>query len=157
MFIGAASGTRAGEGPATRRFLLGVVAALVLGVAFWAAGRRTIEDLPLIFVQAPRQIVPEGHVEQVKLVRRRLPKGSTIFYLMDQPEAWQLGLWQRSLYPDYAVLPVVGRDELRTNRARIEFVISAGTPPLDPGFEWQVPLPGYPNNVPAVLGKIRPQ
>jgi hypothetical protein len=137
--------------------LLGVVAALVLGVAFWAAGKRTIEDLTITFVQAPRKIVPEGHVDQVKIVRGRVRAGSTIFYLMDQPEAWQLGLWQRSLYPDYVVLPVVGREELRTHRASMVFVISAGTPPLDPGFEWQVPLPGYPNNVPAVLGKIRPQ
>ena len=140
-----------------RRFLIGVLAAFVFGVAFYAAGKRSIEDRTLIFVHSPRRIVPEGHVEQVKIVKRRVLKGSTIFYLMDQPEYWQIGLWQRSLYPDYAVLPVVGREELRTNRARIEFVISAGTPPIDPGFEWQVPLPGYPNDVPVILGKLRPE
>jgi hypothetical protein len=37
---------------------------------------------------------------------------------MDQPEAWQFGLWQRSLYPDYVVLAVTGLPQLNADEFR---------------------------------------
>jgi len=141
----------------------GMLAAFVFGVAFFSMGRRSAEDLRVVFVDAPRNIVPEGHVTQVKIFRNLVPKGSTVFYITDQPEGWQFGLWQRSLYPDYVVLPVTGTAELNGDRYRnvrldrsIDFALSAGNPPLNPGFDSPVSLPAYPNGIPLVLGRLRP-
>ncbi len=126
-------------------------------------GRRSAEDLTLVFVNAPHSIVPPGHVAQVAIFRKIVPKGSTVFYLTDQPEAWQFGLWQRSLYPDYVLLGVTGVAQLNANEFRkirldehIDFALSAGNPPLNPGFDSPVLLPAYPNGIPEVLGKLQP-
>ena len=146
-----------------RRLGAGMLAAFVFGVAFFSMGRRSAEDLRLVFVDAPRSIVPAGHVAQVKIFRQAVPKGSTVFYIMDQPEGWQFGLWQRSLYPDYVLLPVTGTAELNADGFRkvrldkgINFALSAGNPPLNPGFDSPVSLSAYPNGIPVVLGKLRP-
>ena len=147
-----------------RLVLTSAVAVLVFGVAVSVAVRRSIEDLTLVFVHSGRQIVPEGLDAQVKIMRRVVPTGSTIFYILDKPEAWQLGLWQRSLYPDYVVLPIQGLAQLETAEAhrlreanRIEYAISAGQPPVNPAFQWQLVLPLYPNAVPTILGKLAPE
>ena len=149
---------------AASRLLTSVLAAFVFGVAMAAAVHRSVEDLTLIFGHAPYHIVPDGHYAQVKILKTIVPAGSTIFYIMDVPEAWQLGLWQRSLYPDYFVRPIYGSAQLqRTDHQRfrekkgVEYAISAGSPPINPGFQWQVALPAYPNGVPLVLGKLPPK
>jgi hypothetical protein len=149
---------------ASRRLLASAIAAFAFGVALSAAAHRSIEDATLVFVDAPHHIVPDGHNAQVRLVKTVVPAGSTIFYIMDKPEAWQLGLWQRSLYPDYVVLPIQGLAQLHTavsrqlrERNRIEYAISAGKPPIDQPFQWQVALPSYPNVVPTVFGKLQPE
>ncbi len=146
-----------------RRLAAGMLAAFVFGVAFSSMGRRSVEDLSLVFVNAPRNIVPEGHVAQVEIFRKVVPKGSTVFYIRDQPEGWQFGLWQRSLYPDYFVLPVTGVAELNADQSRqlrldkgIDFALSAGNPPLGDALDSPVSLPAYPNGIPVVLGKLRP-
>jgi len=145
------------------RLLTRVLAAFVLGVAAAAAVHRSVEDATLVFIHAPHEIVPEGHKEQVKIVKAAVPAGSTLFYLMDVPEAWQLGLWQRSLYPAYIVQPAHGAAQLKEARRqalrdgkKVDFAISAGNPPLNPGFQWQAALPPYPNGIPATLGKLPP-
>ncbi len=139
-----------------------MLAAFVFGVAFFSMARRSAEDLRVVFVNAPRTIVPEGHTEQVTIFRKIVPKGSTVFYIMDQPEGWQFGLWQRSLYPDYVVLAVAGLTQLNTDESRkirrdkgIDFALSAGNPPLDPGFDSPLLLPAYPGGIPVVLGRLQ--
>src|ERR1035438_5342437 len=124
-----------------RQLLASVLAAFAFGVALSAAAHRSIEDATLVFVSAPHHIVPDGHDAHVRLMKTVVPTGSTIFYIMDKPEAWQLGLWQRSLYPDYVVLPIQGLAQLHTARSRqlreenrIEYAISAGNPPMNPPF-----------------------
>ena len=140
-----------------------MLAAFVFGVGFFSICQRSLEDLRLVFVDSPHNIVPAGHLAQVNIFRTIVPKGSTVYYIMDQQQAWQFGLWQRSLYPDYVVLPVIGlanthADEFRRVRAdkHIEFALSAGAPPLNPGFDSPVPLPPYPDGIPVILGKLRP-
>ncbi len=148
-------------GTSAKRILVGLLAVITFAVAFSAATLRSYEDLNLLLFSAPAHIVPAGHDQQVRLLRTLVPAGSTIFYLMDNPEAWQLGLWQRSLYPDYRVYPINGLSELRaapSGRLRREYgtryVLSAGNPPLNPGFEWQLVLPAYPNAIPTTLGRL---
>lgn len=146
-----------------RRLGAGMLAAFVFGVAFFSICQRSAEDLTLVFVDSPRNIVPEGHVAQVKIFRTIVPKGSTVYYIMGQQEGWQFGLWQRSLYPDYVVLPVIGLANLNADQSgkiraekHIDFALSAGDPPLNPGFDSPVSLPPYPNGIPVILGKLRP-
>lgn len=146
-----------------RRLGAGMLAAFVFGVAFFSIYQRSVEDLTLVFVDAPRNIVPEGHRAQVRIFRSIVPKGSTVYYIMDQQEAWQFGLWQRSLYPDYVVLPVTGLAELHADGFRkvqadkhIDFALSAGAHPLNPGFDSPLSLPPYPDGIPVILGKLRP-
>lgn len=140
------------------------LAALVLGVACSAAGIRFVQDTTRVFVDAPRSIVPAGHVEQVAIVRKHVAAGSTILYLMDTLDAWQFGLWQRSLYPDYTVVAVVGMQEWKSPAIRalvqkehVVFAVSAGNPPLNPDFGWQLALPAYPAGIPVILGKLGPR
>jgi hypothetical protein len=146
-----------------RRLAAGILAAFVFGIAFFSMARRSVEDLTLVFVNAPRSIVPAGHVAQVAIFRKIVPKGSTVFYLMDQPEGWQFGLWQRSLYPDYVLLAVTGVAQLNADEFRkvrldkgIHFALSAGSPPLNPGFDSPVSLPAYPGGIRIILGKLQP-
>lgn len=144
-----------------RRFGAGILA-LVVGVsALTAAARRSADDITLVFRDAPLQIVPEGHTAQVKIVRSYMPRGAKLLYLMDNPEAWQLGLWQRSLYPDYVVIPVreaVGLDSPEIERLRlrhhIRFALATGSASSSPIFVWRTELPEYPNGIPLVFGRL---
>lgn len=148
----------------SKRMVANLLAAFVFGVALASAIRRSVEDLTLVFVNAPHEIVPQGHQEQVRFMKTVVPVGSTVFYILDQSEAWQVGLWQRSLYPDYLVIPVHGLAELDTVPFRqlraekgVVFSLAAGNPPPDPGFQWKRVLGAYPNSIPTVLGRLPPQ
>jgi hypothetical protein len=59
-----------------------------------------------------------GHLQQVETVRRHVPPGSTILYVDDQEDAWNMGLFRRSLYPDYVLLPATSGQEIRARRQR---------------------------------------
>ena len=145
-----------------RRLLVHALAVLTFGAAALSTARRSIEDWKIVFVDSPREIVPAGLNEQVNTVKSVVPAGSTVFYLMDKFDPWQLGLWQRAMYPDYMVLPAEGIESLnsrafRTLRAdrRIEFVISSGSPAPDPGFQAPLTLPSYVFGTSTILGKLR--
>jgi hypothetical protein len=59
-------------------------------------------------VLRPVQFVPTlsaVHFQQVALIRRHVPAGSTILYLDQKVDPWELGLFRRTLYPDYTVVP----------------------------------------------------
>jgi hypothetical protein len=153
----------AGEGPVARIRLL--VACSLLSVLFGSvllsAARKSHEDLTVIFVYAPRKTVPDEHVEQVKIFKSWVPSGSTVFYIMSQPEAWQFGIWQRSLYPDYSVIPVYDSRKVAAadfealrSRHRVRYALSAGHPPMVTSFAWQIRLPDYPHSIPIVLGRF---
>ena len=138
------------------------ILALVVGIsALTAAARRSVEDIALIFRDAPLQIVPEGHKAQVQIVRSYVPRGARLLYLMDKPEAWQLGLWQRSLYPDYVVIPVreaglsSPEAELLRLRHHIRFALATDSASSSPIFIWRTELPEYPNGIPLVFGRLQ--
>ena len=144
-----------------RQLTAGALAVVVFGSVLFAAARRTRADLTLIFRNAPLHIVPPGHVLQVRIFESMVPRGSTVFYITDKPEAWQLGLWQRSLYPDYVVIPVGSSAQFdtpayRSARARylVRYAIAAGNPPPAVRFDWETELPTYPNGIRCVLGRL---
>jgi hypothetical protein len=138
-----------------RRLVAFAAAAFVFGATVVAALTRSTDDFFLVFRDAPRHIVPEGHREQVRIVEQTVPAGSTIFFLTDSPEDWRAGLWERSLYPRYTVVRIAGGAERLPDNREVRYAISAGAPPPDPGFECQTPLPPYPNGLPSILGRLR--
>ncbi len=143
------------------RLAAGLLASVVFGAALYCAARRSVEDLTYIFRSAPRQIVPEGHDVQVQIVKRHVPQGETLFYFMDKPEAWQFGLWQRSLFPGYVLIPVRESAQIHSEMVRVlearhhvRYALAAGSPPPNLSFSWKVPLPEYPNGIPTILGRL---
>lgn len=141
-------------------FVVGGAAALVFGSVVWAAAARSLEDLTLVFQYAPFDIVPEGHKRQVQIFESKIPPGSAIFYIMDKFEPWQRGLWERSLYPDYVMIPIktseMDTPAYRDTRAQflVQYAIAAGNPLPGVQFEWQMALPDYTNGVHCVLGRL---
>jgi hypothetical protein len=89
--------------------------------------------------------------EQLRIVENRVPAGAPVLHISAQPEPWFSRLWQRGLYPRNPIIVIQPWDyprlaELRTKYAT-RFAVSAGKPPLDPGFAWKVDLgavPGLP-------------
>lgn len=143
------------------RIAAAALACVVLGSSLHAAGLRSIADLTLIFDNAPLRIVPEGHVLQTRIVRSRIPPGDTILYVMPDQEAWQFGLWQRSLYPDYVLIPIrdftpesAGALKRLQAAHHVRFVLAAGTPPPAVPCSWMMTLPPYPYSVPITFGLL---
>jgi len=133
--------------------------ALVMASSLYVGTRRSVQDLTVAFRDAPPEPLPPTHVTQVEIVKKRVPKGSAIIYFMDRPEVWQFGLWKRSLYPDYLLIPIAGTalinsaqfDALRY-RYQIRYVLLAAA--SLPRLRWSVPLPAYPNGRPMALAEL---
>jgi hypothetical protein len=142
-----------------RSFLAHLCAAIVLTAGLYAAMVRANLDRAFIY-SATRNVYPAGHLRQVEIFKRLVPKGS-VFYIMDQPESWQAGLWRRSIYPDNPVILIYDprlvhtpKMETLRNVRGVSYALCAGNPPPDPGFEWKIELPSYAGSVPMVLGKL---
>jgi|HubBroStandDraft_1064217.scaffolds.fasta_scaffold00236_7 hypothetical protein len=147
--------------PNWRPFLAHLCAIVVLGAGLYAAAVRAKLDHAFIYSDAVRSVYPAGHLRQVEIFKSTVPKGS-VFYIMDQPEFWQAGLWRRSLYPDNPVIQVYDPTLVHTSNMEnlrdkllISYALCAGNPPPDPGFEWKIELPSFPGSVPIVLGKLK--
>ena len=136
-------------------------AVIVLLSSLFVGARRSIQDLTAIFRDAARGAVPNGLWTRVEFVKRRVPRGSLIVYYMDQPESWELGVWKRSLYPDYLVIPVAGPALLSSTefqalryRYHIQYVLLASDS-LPPGMiRDRVALPGYPGGPRLALAEL---
>ena len=146
----------------TRKFAA-VLAVLLFTATAASALKRSWLDFDLILHWAPRRIVPPGHETQVWAFRQIVPPGSTVLFLMEQDEAWQIGLWQRSLYPDYLLLSEkslaqmssAAVQKLRSTKA-FEYVLSQGARPLRAGLIEIRVLNPYPGSIPIILGRLPP-
>jgi hypothetical protein len=95
-----------------KRILAGVFATLfVLSVAH-AYSLRVEHLRTRRFAQA----LNPGHLQQVDTIRKHVPAGSTILYVDNHEDAWNMGLFRRSLYPDYVVLPATSAEEVKARR-----------------------------------------
>jgi hypothetical protein len=154
------SGRVAAIGGRARELLFFAIAVLVMASSLYIAARRSIADLTAMFHNSAPQTVPAGMVTRVEFVKRRVPKGSLIVYYMDDPpDSWEFGLWERSLYPDYLLIPITGRALLRSKefetlryRYNAEYVLLANS--SLPGLRDSVPLPDYPGAIPITLAKL---
>jgi len=144
----------------SREFLFFTVAVLVMASSLYIAARRSIADLAVMFHNSPPQTVPAGMVMRVEFVKRRVPKGSLIVYYMeDPPDSWEFGLWERSLYPDYLLIPITDRALLKTKefetlryRYNAQYVLLANS--SLPGVRDSVLLPDYPGGIAITLAKL---
>ncbi|HEY2014540.1 MAG TPA: hypothetical protein VGH38_13610, partial [Bryobacteraceae bacterium] len=135
------------------------LAVLVMSASLYVGVRRGIHDFTVIFHDASPYALPPAHVAQAEIVKERVPRGSTILYLTDQPETWQFGLWKRSLYPDYLLIAVAGTAlltspqfaELRY-RYQIRYVLLAGISLS--GVRNRLQLPDYPGGIPIALAEL---
>lgn len=126
-------------------FVFVAVAALLCG---FRAFRR---EIPAIESPSRTVFSPEFR-EQVRRVTARLPAGASVLHVSSAPEPWFSRLWQRALHPRYRTIVVQPWDVPRIAEFRAKygarFAISAGHPPLDPGFLWKVDL----GEVPGLAG-----
>ena len=130
-----------------------------MAYSVYVSAKSTINVVATINRYTPPVALPPMHVTQVEMVKKIVPKGSLLFYYMPQPEPWQFGLWKRSLYPDYVVLPVVGLKQLaspqvQTIRRRhdVRYVLIEGAP-LD-GVNHPMKLPDYMHGKPMTLAEL---
>ena len=145
-----------------RQWTANLLALAFLAAAVHAALARAQADKMVVWVWTPLRVTPDGFRVQADTFRSRVPKGSALFLIQDVWDPWQFGLWQRILYPDYVVISIPGTfivnspDYKRLRQQyRVEYAISAGTEPPDPGFAWRIDLPDYPGGVKAIAGKLR--
>ena len=125
------------------------IAAAFMASTLYIAARKSVQDFTLVFHQASLRAVPEGLMTGVDMVKRRVPSRSLIVFYMSQPEKWEFGLWQRSLYPDYILIPVENRAFFRSaefrklrDRYGVRYALVAGPPP--PEVHNRILLPRYP-------------
>ena len=138
-----------------------MLAAFVFGVAADSARNRSIAER-IRLISSPRTNVPPELTKQLNVFRQLVPKGSTILYLQDEPDDWLIGLWQRSLYPDYIVIPVwapQSEDErgvlAKFAPYKVSYAVSAGNPPFTAWLDTQSPIPPCPSGYAAIVGKLK--
>ena len=116
--------------------------ALVLTASLAAGGIAFVRDLTLAYRWAGPSVLPSTVRTQLDIIRNRLPKGSTVLLVVSRTGdvSWYVRLFQRALYPTVVVVvrsvPLPSEAELRAmrNRHAIQYAISMGAPPADPGF-----------------------
>lgn len=161
-------------GSSRLRVLLHLAAAAVLLISVRIGARGFLWDLKAAFGDSPRHTIPPEIEAHVASLRGRIPPGESLFYVGNRqpPDPWFSRLWQRAFYPtrvvifdaeknpDVSDLPPQPRpaelERLRKSYA-IRYAISAGNPPLDPGFasrEELAPIPYYPYAI--WFGELRP-
>jgi hypothetical protein len=105
---------------------------------------------------------PSEMYAQIATLDRLMPPGAAIFYVMPELEAWKSRMWKRALYPR-PVFYVFNARELHgaeydrvRQKYRIRFALSAGRPPLDPGYAWRTELPKLPGETDETwFGELR--
>lgn len=111
--------------------------------------------------QAKIPVVPQTIETGTAWVRSKTAPGAPIVFLARRDlDGWVFGLWQRALYPNPVFL--IYDDQIKTGDYqklrqlhRIQFALSVGHPPVDPGFAWSEPVPGVENSGEVVFGAIR--
>ena len=118
---------------------------ILVGVAALACGGAALRREAIVFWSPPQTPFRPEFRAQVQTVTRRLPAGERVLHLSSSPEFWYSRLWQRALYPRNEVIviqPPWDRELVREMGSKhgARYVISAGRPPLDPGYLWRIDL-----------------
>lgn len=130
------------------------VFSILVGAAAVVCGTSALRRTALVFASPPQTTLSLQFLAQLQTVTQRLPPGEFVLHLSATPEYWYSRLWQRALYPrnDSIVMqPPLSPERLREMRSKygVRFAISAGDPPLDPGYLWRIDL----GRLPSVPGE----
>jgi hypothetical protein len=147
-------------GPGRIRGIIAASAAVVvMGCSLYVGVVDSLHENKVVFHDAPPDALPPGHVAQIEMFRKLVPKGSVVIYFMPQPETWRFGLWKRSLFPDYIILPVAGSKVLDSppvvafrKRHHVQYAILVNT--SLPEAAGVVPLPEYPPRTTTALARL---
>jgi hypothetical protein len=130
---------RAG-GPAVILLVAAQIAAAAIGLR---------ESAPRIFPERPPLVIPAEQSRDIRFIRGWIPDDEPLLYLSDGSDPWTPRTWERAMSPEPVVFVVTGNlrraVSILRRRFRIRWALSAGAPPMDPGFVWRVrfaPLPG---------------
>ncbi len=141
-------------------------------IAYSAAAVLLLSLAPSAVVTAARQIRIAAHSynpassmidpalqRAADFIHSQVPADCPILLVVSTPDGWIDGLWHRALYPNPVFLLYKADlgspldHELRS-QYHIWFAVSRGRPPLDPGFRWQKPLPGWNAAEQVVYGEL---
>jgi hypothetical protein len=141
--------------------IAGALAGIVLTAGTVIGGLSYSREIRTANAWAQQRQVPALVHEQLAEIRRIAPRGSRFIWLNRTPEFWFSRVWQRLLYPDPMYFVEDHPDlETRFRQTReahgVQYVFSAGSPPIDPGYRWRislVPNPGLPGEL--WFGEVR--
>jgi len=137
------------------------LAFVVAAVAAWVGLRAMAGETATAFQSPPYVVFPEMN-EAVRVMRANLPADAPLFYIMDRPQPWLAGVWQRACYPNPVfLLESADELELPANRAirakyGVRYALSVGDPPVVKMFRWFRMLPSVPASYPAAYGELNP-
>jgi hypothetical protein len=136
------------------------VAALVFFAALRFGGRALSVGLISSFRNEPASFFSPPFRRQLEIVTGVVPPGVALLHIFH--EFYLPRCWQRALYPRNPLEPVqppdFGPKSLRRIRERIgaRYAISAGSPPMDPGFRWHRVLDPIPGTGETWFGELAP-
>lgn len=145
------------------RLLPGIAAIVFLVVGLQYGAASFLNTAVSVFLYSPKSSIGPELSQYVSKVRQTIPPGAPILYVGAEPEYWFSRLWQRAFYPN-SVFVMLGPEGLRSpafhavrTRHRIRYAVSAGAPPLDPGYKWHASWPALPATTGEVwFGELRP-
>jgi hypothetical protein len=141
-----------------------VLAVLVLAAAAFAGIPAILNLTSITFGAAPHDVVPPEMDAAVRLMRANLPPDVPLFYILDRPQPWLAGVWQRAAYPNPVFFldhPGAADLDLPVNRRlrakyNVRHALSVGDPPVLDRFAWYKMLPPVPGSFPAAYGELKP-
>lgn len=134
-----------------------VALALIAGSMLRAYLVTGFEHVKTVYIWAPTSVVPRSFVRQVRNVQDTLPRRAALVYVEQKFDAWQFGLWKRTLYPENMLVHATSqRDLLLLKREdAFRYVLIAGPPPTWVGFQPLASFPGSPGGQPVILGALQ--
>jgi len=149
--------------PLIQRAVANSLAAVFLISLAFGGIRAAVNQLrgSLHFYQSHNRPIPVEVERAAAYVQSQIPPASPVLLVVSKPDAWADGLWSRALYPNPIFL--VYKQDLDTpdhhelrRKYRVRFAVSIGDPPLDPGFRWQKPAPGWTGAGQVAFGEVKP-
>ena len=128
-----------------------------------AGSRAAVNQLrgSIQFYQSHNRPIPVEIERAAAYVHSQIPPDSPVLLVVSEPDAWADGLWSRALYPNPIFL--MYKQDLGTQddhelrrKYEVRFAVSIGDPPLNPGFRWQKPAPGWTGAGKVTFGEVEP-
>jgi hypothetical protein len=119
--------------------LLRLSATIVVATSLTLGTAAFVKDLRVAFWQSWPRIVPPPVQTQIGIAEREMGDEAALLVTYAGTDSWYARMWQRVLYPrTVIILPSSAlkvRDMARLRiRYRLQYALTMGSPPADPGF-----------------------